>query len=421
MSANSNVPRGAPVAQKTDTLDTQTAQDPTAQALTELQQAQRDHTFWDNSLLKAFSRGQLTISDIRIVFEQYYLYSKNFTRYLSALMTCCEDDLHRAQLAENLWEEGGMLEPSQRHAEMFRRFLTDALDIDLDAIEYTEPTKYFVREYLSFCRNAQPAAVSAFLSLGTEAMVARLYGIMVNGMLAAGVPEEQLGFFRLHMECDDEHAETIENIMLSYAATPGWYEVCYNAMDLALTLRQQFFENLYALIKSRRIESLMSKIQDRQSLAPEHPDMSLLHHRVASNSGQLLYRNRNDRLNIELEVERVEFPAEVFDTRVLRIPAGKNNELHKHPHESIFYVVQGRSRLHINDSSIEMAPGDLALVPRWAMHQTHNIGDETLVVVAITDFKLTDKAFIGNHLKTTRSTGTQAKLQPRTKSNAPLH
>ena len=44
------------------------------------------HPIWDSRLLKAFEMKHLTLDDIRFIFSQYYLYSKNFTRYLSGLM-----------------------------------------------------------------------------------------------------------------------------------------------------------------------------------------------------------------------------------------------------------------------------------------------------------------------------------------------
>ncbi|MCG8418829.1 MAG: iron-containing redox enzyme family protein [Proteobacteria bacterium] len=376
-------------------------------ALAKLRAALDAHPLWQNRLLKACARGHLGVDDLRFLFEQYYLYSKNLTRYLSALMSSCEDDLHRARLAQNLWEEGGMVETQKRHAEMFRVFLRDGLDIDLNHIEHTGASELFVREYLDVCRDSHPASVSAFLSLGTEAIVSRLYGIFVTGLSKAGVPDHHLGFFRLHTGRDDERAATIENIMMSYSSMPGWYERCYRAMDHALGLRDRLFDSIYVHIESRRIRGLLDKIRDRESLAPDAPNISMLHYRAGEQIGQRMYENTNDRLNIDFTVERVPFPAEVFDTRIVRIPAGKNNERHKHPHESVFYVMTGRARLHIDGSSVELSAGDLALVPRWAVHQTHNIGDGELVILALTDFRLTDRAFVGNHLKTTRMKGAE--------------
>src|SRR5580700_898068 len=173
-------------------------------ALARLHAAQADHPFWHNRILRAAAAGALTRDDYRTLFSQYYLYSQSFTRFIAALMANCEDDLHRSRLAENLWEEGGGLAPEQRHAEIFRRFLRGGLGIDVADIDFLDATRLFVREYLDFCLHAHPAAGAAFLSLGTEGIVPRMYATLFDGLLRAGVAEPHLAFFRIHMECDDQ-------------------------------------------------------------------------------------------------------------------------------------------------------------------------------------------------------------------------
>ena len=49
---------------------------------------------------------------------------------------------------------------------------------------------------------------SAWLSLGTESIVSKMYQILVEGMLQAGLLNEELEFFHIHIGCDDEHAAT---------------------------------------------------------------------------------------------------------------------------------------------------------------------------------------------------------------------
>src|SRR6185503_741615 len=163
-------------------------------AMSQLRAAQAEHPFWNTKLLKACTAGQLTKADFKFIFSQYYLYSKNFTRYLSALMANCDSDYHRSRIAENLWEEGGGIAPEKRHAEIFRRFLADGLEIDVSNIDYLDSTRFFVREYLDFCMHSHPTAGSAFLSLGTEGIVARMYGILLEGLIKAGIAEEHTSF-----------------------------------------------------------------------------------------------------------------------------------------------------------------------------------------------------------------------------------
>ena len=124
--------------------------------------------------------------------------------------------------------------------------------------------------------------------------------------------------------------------------------------------------------------------------------------------GVPLYANAEAARGIDFSVERAPFACDVLDPRLLRVVAGKSTEKHRHPHESLLYVLSGRGRVQVDRSSVEVEPGDLVFVPRWATHQSHSTGDSELTILALTDFGLTDKAYLGNHLRATRLKGTQA-------------
>src|SRR5215510_11639203 len=237
-------------------------------ALHQLHQAQQQHPFWTNRLFNACRAGHFTLEDFRFIFSQYYLYSQNFTRYLAAIMANCDNDYFRARLSENMWEEGGGTAPENRHSEMFRSFLRDGLSVDIEQIDYHDFTHHFMYSYLDYCRCATSAAASAFFSLGTEGIVARTYGILVEGLKQAGIEESNLKFFHLHMECDDEHAATLEEMMLSYSEESDWFGTCLRAMDYALNLRKRFFDNLYEAVRLRRVKGQLDRIQAREALAP---------------------------------------------------------------------------------------------------------------------------------------------------------
>lgn len=400
MSANYAVAQGEgrTISIGLDLYETDTSR---ANALNQFHEMQSRHQFWSNRLFRACRHGYLSIEDFQFIFSQYYLYSKNFTRYIAALMANSDNDYYRARLSENLWEEGGGAEPEKRHAELFRKFLREALSIDLDAIEYLDSTSLFVREYLDFCLKSHPMAGSAFLSLGTEGIVARMYAIFVDGMGKAGIDDEKLEFFHLHMECDDEHAVTLEEMMLSYSDQPEWYNSCARAMDWALTLRGRFFENLYEGLHQRRLKGLVDRIQARESLAPTASDSAKLLWRQDS-SAIPLYSNTNERLNIQFEVERLPLKTEALDPRIVRIPVGRYNENHRHAHETIFYIMAGKGRVVVDSSTVEVKAGDVVFVPRWAMHQSQNSGDTEMVILAVTDFGLTGKAYVGDYNRTAR-------------------
>jgi oxalate decarboxylase/phosphoglucose isomerase-like protein (cupin superfamily) len=40
--------------------------------------------------------------------------------------------------------------------------------------------------------------------------------------------------------------------------------------------------------------------------------------------------------------------------------------------------------------------GDTVVVPRWALHQTQNLGTVEMRFLAVTDFNLSQRAFVGD-------------------------
>jgi len=364
--------------------------------LAELRVLRDEHPLWTCRLFEAFENGSLDQRDLQYIFSQYHLYSRSFTRFISAMMANCDNDLFRAQLSENLWDEGGGCDPARRHSELYRRFLRDGLGVTSPEDTVFEAfTEQFVREYLSFCLRNDALAGSAFLSLGTESIVPRMYGVFLTGLEHAGLEESSLEFFRIHIACDDEHAETLENIMLSYAGDPRWFDTCKRAMNRALDLRLELFEHLFDELQRRRLDPIVARINAAVSLCPLAAKPTDVRHRPGDASPPL-YRNRDEAAGIDFEVTRIPLRAEVLDPRRVVIPPGKSNERHRHAHETYFYIVEGTGHVEVDAQRVEIAAGDSVLVPRWALHQTTNTGTTPLVFVAVTDYQLTKRAYVGD-------------------------
>jgi mannose-6-phosphate isomerase-like protein (cupin superfamily)/pyrroloquinoline quinone (PQQ) biosynthesis protein C len=361
----------------------------------------KTHSFWNNRLFTACLAGELTRNDFAYIFSQYYLYSKNFTRYIAGVMANCDRDNYRAKLTQNLWEESGET-IGVSHVEIFSNFLKNSLGVDdLSQIEYEEFTRNFLEIYLENSVQADPVWGSAWLSLGTEGIVAEMYKIMVTGMQQAGFQDSELEFFHIHIGCDDEHAATLLELMCSYMDRPEWSQTCAQAIDRALNARAHFFNCLYDNVARGMNRSLVATIENRKSLAKQVADISLL--KVStSQAGTRIYSNSVSHLNIEFAVKRLSFPAiQVLDPRIVIIPTGNNNEKHRHAHEAVFYIIQGSGRILIDNRSIEVIAGDIVFVPRWCVHQSQNTGDVEMQILAITDFGLTSKV-LGDYDRQTR-------------------
>ena len=152
---------------------------------------------------------------------------------------------------------------------------------------------------------------------------------------------------------------------------------------------------------SNRILPIITKINTKESLTHSTLKEDFISSTEDTRLSKL-YTNTSEKLNIDFTVQLLPFPFEVLDPRIVTIPSGKNNENHKHAHETIFIFIKGVGHVMIDGIKIDVKPGDLVFVPRWSMHQSTNSGECEMKILAIADFGLTGKSFIGNYLKTAR-------------------
>lgn len=358
--------------------------------LLELKALCLEHPLWNNPLLQACEAGVLSRQDFQYLFSQYYLYSKNFSRLVAAVMVHCDNDYLRSKLAENLWEESGELDLGKRHAEIFRHFLTQHLQLSLEHIEFDEATQRFVQQYMALCVDSPALESAAVLSLGTEGIVSTLYAVFKKGLLAAGLTDSDLIFFNIHIACDDAHAATLEEIVLSYAHERHWFERCKAAMLQALDARHQFFLHIHQTLLLRRVQPLI----ESTAYAPRtSPTLAHVHHLVShiDAADPLLYSHQDRAAHIDFSVQRVPFSGDVLDPRVVVINPGCRNEYHAHAHETVILILAGEGEMIIDGKSTTVTPGSIVYVPRWLSHQTRNSGESELKFFAVTDYGLTGR------------------------------
>jgi mannose-6-phosphate isomerase-like protein (cupin superfamily) len=360
-------------------------------ALEELHVRLSSHAFWDNPLLRACRRGLLSREDFAFIFSQYALLTRSASRFIHALLAQCESETWCARLTQALWEEVGAQPPEKRPSALFRRFLRDGLGVDTEAIRFHDSARYFVRECMDWCLRSPPSAASAFLALGLEAPVPRLYSIFVDGLIKAGVSERYLPFFYRRMEPGGARASALEELMLSHAHEPGWFDTCARALERALELQGHFLAGLFEVVQQRRLNPLMERIQARLPLAPEQPDPRTVH--LGDLSDVIpFYQEAHEWRGINFSVDRVAFPAEVLETSVVRVAPGHGNEPREHAHEVLLVVLSGVGRVQVRGTTVEVKPGDAVFVPRWTTHQAHSTGTEPLVLLWVTDHGFTRRA-----------------------------
>jgi mannose-6-phosphate isomerase-like protein (cupin superfamily)/pyrroloquinoline quinone (PQQ) biosynthesis protein C len=353
-----------------------------------LNKVRDEHPIWDNELLLACTNGDLNRDDFRYIFSQYYYYSKNFTKLLAAALVKNDNDFHRAKLSANLWEESGELDIDKRHSEIFRKFLINVLDLDLEQIKVEPYTKLFFKEYLDFCLNAESYECFAMLSFGTEGIISKLYSIFKRNLIKVGFSNNDLLFFNIHIECDDKHSITLEEISLSYIHENHWFERSKVAINTILDLRDRFFKNIYESLQFQRFKHLINNVNNKHvsTFVPLSFSNNI---KSISEIDNKLYSNKEVKDKVDFKVKRASFNSDILDPRIVYIAQNSTNELHNHAHETLLLFLEGSGQVVINDKQFTVKKGDLVFIPRWCDHQTRNTGEKELKIFAITDYGFT--------------------------------
>lgn len=187
--------------------------------------------------------GSVSRAELREFVLQQYCYARHFTRYLCALLSNLSDEGDRTELTENLLEEigfgpGGKLPHAQIYRDMMRR-----MGLDPASASPSPATERLVDEMFAACRHPNPLVGLGALCLGAEAIVPYVYGQVVSGFLARGESEENLEFFRLHIEEDDAHAITMRKIIeRRLAESPLEGSVLKTAASRVIAARAAFFD-----------------------------------------------------------------------------------------------------------------------------------------------------------------------------------
>ncbi|TDR73334.1 acyl-CoA synthetase (AMP-forming)/AMP-acid ligase II [Paludibacterium purpuratum] len=186
--------------------------------------------------------GQASLDELKYFLVQQGHYSGYFTRYLCAMMANLPSNVEVFELAENLFEELGFAGSDETpHYLLYRKMLTD-FGLSLESPAPNPATLGLIDAMFAHCRDPQPSVGLAALCLGAEALVPAMYADIIAGFEAHGVEAETIRFFHLHVQCDDGHAETIENILVEMVEKDSsQLEVIIAAGHALVDARRDFF------------------------------------------------------------------------------------------------------------------------------------------------------------------------------------
>jgi pyrroloquinoline quinone (PQQ) biosynthesis protein C len=188
--------------------------------------------------------GQISREELNNFVQQHQIYSCCFTRFLAALLANIEDDDHRLALTRNLFDEMGLGDAGNLpHSKLYLNMM-DSMGL-VPSKTPSPSTQRLVDTMFECCKSPNYMVGLGALCLGAEGIVPYIYQLIVDGFLASGESLNKLHFFTLHIDCDDQHAETMNEIIgLQLQKTPSaLLDLNYGAEKL-IQARIGFFEGL---------------------------------------------------------------------------------------------------------------------------------------------------------------------------------
>lgn len=207
--------------------------------------ATSEHRLWSHPFLARCRAGELDATEVRSLAGQMYKFSREFNRYLAAILARCDDEEGRVVIAENLWEELGEGDLDRTHPALFRKF-TRALGIDdqrLEAIPAEPETRALVDFYLTLPERCGWLPAIGAICYASEHIVASLYTQLLGGIKgAAMLSRNDLEFFHMHVGADVEHARVLSDLIEPRATTPEAQKPIVDAVIQAMDARCRFFD-----------------------------------------------------------------------------------------------------------------------------------------------------------------------------------
>lgn len=220
----------------------------------------------NHELLDRIAQGSLPnlALGIEIFLSEYYHYSHQFTRYLTATMANLGDPEHRAALVRNATDEVGHVTPDEAaelqrnginpeyakapHPELFRRFLR-AIGVKPEEVLRRGPraaTLAWIEAFRDLCHYGGEHQAVGALGVATEGIVAVMYRRILRGIHAAwpNLTQADTIFFDLHAVVDDDHAHTLRHIAEGLATTPEGRKKLLVGVTRSLVARSAFFDEM---------------------------------------------------------------------------------------------------------------------------------------------------------------------------------
>lgn len=346
----------------------------------------------EHPLMQNFCSNKPTLELLKKFLVQQYFYSRNFTRYLCSLIYQFDNinDVHN--LMENLLEEMGVDKPGlPTHAELFQKVLRVA-NINPVLSNPLQETQQLIDSMFFYCQSSDPVKGLAAMCLGAEAIVQVFYKPVYKALKHFNFNDEEILFFPLHIEEDENHAITMIKILEKLTQDSRLlHDEAVSIGKIMIQHRLNMFTAIFDEVNFKGCNN-STNIADKESslkysstnfnqvpeiLSTFIPD-KLIHCSVINAS----HYHDSFSVNRRHPVHIVDLPSHTLSMTIGELSSGQETRLHRHNYETIIYIISGQGYSLIGNQKVKWENGDAIYVPVWSEHKHVNSGDEHCVYIA---------------------------------------
>lgn len=214
--------------------------------LARLRREIEEHPAVNHLLLNRLATSPFSKQDYLVFAQNHFPLVCVFTHYLERLLVRAPDSDAKLWLAKVLVDEYGEGSEGKDHSEMYARFLSaaggDPASVKRERVP--KPAHRFISRHRKLVSERPFLEGLGAVGPGHEWAIPKMFEAVIPGLRRAGFNEEEIAYFTLHVEQDDDHGSWLEEALAEYATTPEAQAQVRRGTLASLDARYAFWEGV---------------------------------------------------------------------------------------------------------------------------------------------------------------------------------
>lgn len=222
--------------------------------LQDLRHQVETHPAVNHLFLNRLATTPFAKQDYAVFAENHFPLVCVFTSYLERLLIRAPTSDSKLWLAKVLVDEYGEGSEGKDHATLYEAFLRSAGGRSKRGGEKPPPpAAEFIREHIRIVEQEPFLVGLGAVGPGHEWAIPKMFAAIIPGLRRAGFDEQEIGYFTLHVEQDEDHGAWLESALERFATNDRARTEIRRGAMLSLDARRKFWSGVQsAVVKWRQ-------------------------------------------------------------------------------------------------------------------------------------------------------------------------